>query len=595
MKKPRKLIWKLYPSYLAVILLSIFGAGALAFDFLKDFYLEKTAADLLTVGRMAEDRFRDFFAAPDASGIDSLCKRLGRKTGVRVTVAGIGGRVLGDSDENPAVMENHSDRPEIFSAISGKVGSSIRHSETLARRMMYTALPVMVGDRPAAVVRVALPLSEIEEEFAAMGARIALGGICALLAASLICLWISRRVSRPMEEMKAGADRFAAGDLNFRLPSSSTLELAALAESMNHMAGRLQEKIRLALRESAERKAILSSMTEGIVALDPRGRALSANRAARDIFSHTDIQKGMGLHEIVRDPALNEMVKKTMETGRGHDGDIVLQREEERLVHVRCAPLRGAEPDSPDPGAAGTLLALSDVTQLRRLEHIRRDFAANVSHELKTPLTAIRGFVETLASGAVESEDDRRRFLSIIRRHVGRLSAIIEDLMALSRIENREGFEEIRLEDASLKDVIRAAVQTCESAAEEKGIDIRVYLDSDMTVRANPGLLERAFVNLMDNAVKFSGEGREIHVKAGRNGDDIRVRFRDFGPGIPSRGLPRLFERFYRADAPRDPGPGGAGLGLAIVKHIALAHGGGVDVESAPGKGSVFTFRLPAA
>jgi len=457
--------------------------------------------------------------------------------------------------------------------------------------MMYVAVAPGDSDRPTAVIRCALPVSDLDTQLKTIYGRIAAGGLVIAMLAAGLSWWTVRRISRPIQAIEAGAKRFAGGDLAHRVPGFDTLELGSLAEAMNRMAVQLDERIRETDRQRMEAAAILSSMSEGVVALDAEERIIQANQAAVDIFGHALLQKMVGrpLTEAVRDSELQRLVDRAQQDDRPTEADLTVYRPEAKTIFVRCTPLRGQ-----DGGRIGLLLVMSDVTPMRRLENMRRDFAANVSHEIKTPLTAIKGFVETLYHGNVDSPEEVHRFLGIIEKHVQRLGAIIDDLINLSRIERDAEAHEIALVEEDVGTVVQGAVGLCREAATARGIRIVQHGPAQpVTARISPPLLEQAIFNLIDNAVKYSPEGAEVRVDFEADDRCIRISVRDQGPGIARHHLPRIFERFYRADKARSRRMGGTGLGLAIVKHIVLAHGGEVSVDSTVGQGARFTIRLP--
>ncbi len=417
-----------------------------------------------------------------------------------------------------------------------------------------------------------------------------MAGLIVALVTAAVSLFVSRRITRPLEVMKRGAERFARGELGGRLPVAASEEIGGLAEAMNRMAAHLDDRIQTVLRQRNEQEAVLSSMVEGVVAVDTEERIMRLNRAAATLLAvqHMDVE-GRPIQEVVRKADLQRFVTRTLQSRQQAEGDIALRTQgEERYLQAHGTVLRDA-----GGREIGALVVLNDVTRLRRLESMRRDFVANVSHELKTPITAIKGSVETLEAGAVESPDDARRFLGIVSRQADRLNAIIEDLLALSRIEQGVEEGELPLEEGSVREVLDAAVQSCAVSAAEKSIDINLFCDRGLRAPINAPLLEQAVVNLLTNAIKYSDDGKKIVVDASRFEETLMIKVQDFGCGIDPEHLPRLFERFYRVDRARSRKLGGTGLGLAIVKHIAQAHGGQVNVASTPEKGSVFTLVLP--
>jgi two-component system phosphate regulon sensor histidine kinase PhoR len=366
-------------------------------------------------------------------------------------------------------------------------------------------------------------------------------------------------------------------------------ELAGLSETMNQMAGELQERINTITAQRNELEAVLSSMVEGVLAVDMEERIISMNDAAAEIF-HCDPSEaeGRSIQEVVRHPDLQKFVGDALSSETPVEKDVVLYAAEEQILNGLGTALRDAQGKR-----GGALIVLNDVTQLRRLETIRRDFVANVSHEIKTPITAIKGFVETLRDGAAKNHKDAERFLEIIDKHVDRLEAIIEDLLSLSRIERQAEREEILLQEGAIKDVLQTAIQVCQVKAAPKHIRLDLSCEEGLTAKINPALLEQAVVNLLDNAIKYSDAESAVTVAATTQDHEVMIAVVDHGSGIEKRHLDRLFERFYRVDRARSRKLGGTGLGLAIVKHIIQAHGGRVSVESQPGKGSTFTLHLP--
>jgi two-component system phosphate regulon sensor histidine kinase PhoR len=588
--RKRRLFWQLYPSYLVITLASLLAVTLYASGALRRFHLEQTKLDLRCRARLIEDEVKLRLTAGQMDAVDALCKELGARSSTRITVILPSGEVVGDSEEWPANMDNHSDRAEIIGAMAGRTGSSQRFSYTLGQEMAYVAIPVEHNDTILGVVRTSLPLTSINRALTAIYWRIALAGVVVALLAAGISVVISRRISRPLEQIKRGAERFAQGDLSHKLPDVDSQEIAALAVTMNQMAAQLDERIRTAVQERNEREAMLSSMVEGVLAVDCDQRVLSLNPACGRLFG-VDAREcqGRSLQEIARSPELHHLVTQVLSTGGSANDEIVFYGDEERVLRGQGTVLCAA-----DGGAIGALIVLHDVTRIQRLENVRRDFVANVSHELKTPITSIKGYVETLLDGTVHSLDDVDRFLGIISAQANRLNAIIDDLLTLSQIEQEADRAEIALERVPVRDVLEAAIAASASRAEENRIRLDLSCADELEAQINAQLLEQAVTNLIDNACKYSPPGASVEVEAARVGPEVVIRVRDRGCGIERQHLDRIFERFYRVDKARSRKLGGTGLGLAIVKHIAQAHGGRATVESTPGQGSTFSICLPA-
>jgi len=590
MKKKKRLLRHLFPSYLLITLISLVAVTWYASNSIRHFFLEQTASDLLSRARLLENQIPQFLGPLETSVVDAMCKEIGVSSATRITVILPSGRVIGDSDEDPTIMDNHALRPEFIKARKGNVGKSIRFSTTLQERMMYVAIPLKDKEEIIAVIRAALPVTAIDQALKVIQIKIMLGGLFIALLAAGISLYVSQRISRPIEKLKKGADFFARGDLSYRMPGTDLVEIDNLIEALNQMAGQLEDRLNTIVRQKNELAAVLSSMAEGVIAVDMEEKIISINKAAARIFEVLpEHLLNRSIPEVIRNPELQKFIHRALFSKENLEEDIILYQRGERILYVHNTPL-----EDPDGQRRGILVVLNDVTHLRKLENMRKDFAANVSHEIKTPLTAIKGFVETLRTGEVAEPKETERFLAIIEKHVDRLTAIIEDLMKLSKIEQQDEKSEIHLEESSVKSVILSAIQTCREKAKAKNITIDLVCPEDISFQIDSRLMEQAMVNLLDNAINYSSEKSDIQILASLKDKALRISVQDHGIGIPREHLSRLFERFYRVDKARSRNLGGTGLGLAIVKHIAHAHGGRISVESTPGKGSTFSLHLPA-
>lgn len=585
----RRLWWRLFISYLPVPILLLIVLGLYDSSVVKQLYTDHLKADLEARARLAAEPIDDLLTRNQPQKIDDLCKVLGHTSRTRITVVLPSGKVIGDSDADPAKMVNHGDREEIKEALANGYGYKVHLSETLHEDRIYVAVRLTHGDGPVAVVRTSFPLTALNSVLSRVQNQVLLTTLIAALCYVGISLAISRRLSRPLEEIKAGVDRFAAGDLSHRLRVAGAAEITALAQTMNHMAEQLDERIQIILRQQDERDAMLSSMEEGVLAIDNEGTILSLNQACATLLGE-DVERlqGRGIYEVIRKADLLQFVETALASSEPVEDEFQIRGDKDRWVTAHGTLLRDSQ-----RGKIGVLVVLHDNTRLRHLEDVRRDFVANVSHELRTPITSIKGFLETLMDGAFENKKTAQRFLQIMLRQVNRLDAIIGDLLVLSRIERSAG--ELRIEVATepIRGVLQAAVEMCEKKAADKMVKIELTCPEDLTAEINAALLEQAVVNLLDNAVKYSNPEAIVDLSAAREGQELVIRVRDQGCGIDAKHLPRLFERFYRVDKARSRELGGTGLGLAIVRHIALAHRGSVSVESTVGVGSTFCLRLP--
>ncbi len=590
MRKKKQLLWQLYPSYLVIIVISLAAVSWYACGSLRGFFLSMAAEDLGARAHLIERPLLDLIReGNNGDAVSRFVKESGARSRTRITVILPSGKVVGDSEKDFREMENHALRPEVVKALKGTPYSYTRFSDTIGMNMMYMAIPLMEGGEIEGVVRASVSVSSIDENIRNIQFNIAFAGILIILLAAGIGLFISRRIIQPIQAMQQGAQRFAEGDLTHKLHIPDSEEMASLAGTMNRMAKLLHERINTVENQRNELDAVLSSMVEGVVAVDENERIININKAgAALIKGDRNKLKGKSVPEVVRNVEFQRFNREALAKEGPHSADIVLYHFDERILHVRSTPLR-----YDTQGKKGILMILNDVTQLRRLENMRSDFAANVSHEIKTPLTSIKGFVETLRHQAMDNPEEARRFLSIIDKNVTRLNAIIENLLSLSRIEKEDERREIILEKSVLRGTLNAAVQACAHRIEEKMIRVDLECDSAIKARIDNTLLEQAVVNLIDNAVHFSDEGGTIQISAKLTNEGVRIDVRDHGAGIAKEHIPRLFERFYRVDKSRSRKEGGTGLGLAIVKHIIQAHDGKVTVGSKLGGGSTFSIHLP--
>jgi two-component system phosphate regulon sensor histidine kinase PhoR len=398
--------------------------------------------------------------------------------------------------------------------------------------------------------------------------------------------------------MTRGAEQYARGDFSRRMllntKKTASKEIASLATAMDQMADQLDDTISTIVNQRNQLETVFSSMVEAVIAVDDEERIISINDATAQLFD-IDRQGAEGrlVQEVIRNIDLQEQIERILTTGKSFEDEIILEDggNGNTYLHTNVVPMRGVNAEM-----LGALVVLNDVTRLRMLETMRSDFVANVSHELRTPITSIRGYVETLLDGALDEREDAEKFLQIVLRQSEQLEEIIDDLLALSRIEREAKGAQIDLEQMPLKSILEEAVDFCRPKAEENEVEIVVDCPDDLELDVNSTLLEQAVVNLLLNGITYSEAGQEVVLTAGMmetaGRPKVRISVKDSGIGIAQEHLPRLFERFYRSDRARNRKEGGTGLGLAIVKHIVQAHGGRVEVESTVGKGSIFHIIL---
>lgn len=586
----RRLFFQIYPYFLLVAALSIVAVAWHASRSFKEFHIKSLEDDLALRCGLASESLLNHWTPGKGAIPESVCMETAGKASARLTLIDPAGHVLFDSEEEPAKMGDHSGRPEFIAALSGSVGSAVRYSATLNKDMLYVAIPIAKDGRTAAILRMAIPATRVDDEMKELYVRLLLGGLGIAAAVALLSLLLSRSISHPIDEMRKSACRIAAGELDHRIPSPNTEELSELSTSLNRMAGQLKRRLHEITQERNEREAILSSMSEGVIAIDSEARIISVNNAAATLLKLDGIVEGRLFHEAVRNSDLQDFVT-TLLAGPSptvKEAEIEFNSEIRRILQVKGGNLKDSS-----GSRLGALIVVNDISRLRQLEDVRRDFVANVSHEIKTPVTAIKGSAETLLDGAMADPEAAARFLKIIAKHAERLNSLVEDILSLASVEAADAPERMEMSECHLKDVLDTAASVCREKADARRMTLETSVDGDIVIKAARPLLEQAIVNLVDNAVKYSDEGSKVEITGRRRLGRVDIAVRDHGAGIAKEHLPRLFERFYRVDKARSRKLGGTGLGLAIVKHIVQTHNGSVGVESEPGKGSTFTITLP--
>ncbi len=532
-----------------------------------------------------------------------FCADVGTESGYRVTLIDISGRVAGDSSADSISMSNHSDRTEVAGALAGRASWSRRLSTTLGEWMLYAAIPLRAPDGKTitGALRLALPLPGLMESLGDARRSMILAALVAALAALAGSAALVRILDRPVVLLADRARLHARGDMGSdaaaeargasqppplrRQADHMPRELKVLEESLDSMAADLNKKAAEAEALGKRFSAILDSAGEAIMALDCSLKIIEANPAAHAMLgAEPGTLLGLLLTQIAGISGLVSIANRCIASDRAVADEVNLYPGSEKIVRVNASLLGGAEKQ-------GIVLAISDISMMKRLETMRTDFVANVSHELRTPIHLIRGFAETLRSGGLEGEA-ADRYLEIIEKNALRMERIVEDLLSLARLE-KDPSGWLSMESCLVEDIGAAAFENVKNQAELKSIRLESAVQSGLRLMANPGLVEQALTNLLENAIRYSPQGSIVTLEAEAGNGIVELRVRDRGSGIPAPDLERIFERFYRADKSRDRKSGGTGLGLAIVRHIAIAHGGSVQAESWSGEGSVFTIRLP--
>jgi two-component system phosphate regulon sensor histidine kinase PhoR len=582
----RNIRWRIAIPYVILILLAMVGLVVYLSDLVREAHLADLEAQLTAEAQLIGDALASSpaWSEPD-SDLDLLARHYADLLGARVTLIGADGTVLGESHEDWTQMDNHLYRPEVQQAMARGQGSSIRFSETVGYEMMYAAVPVTAEGRVMGIVRVALPLRQIEANVARLRQALLSATLLTASLAGLLALLIAERTAQPVRRLTEVVQRMTQGDLSARLLPTTRDEIGTLTRAFNQMAGRLRETIATLTEERSRLAAVLDNMADGVLITDGDGRVRLINpAAARLLGTDTEAALSCSFAQVARDHRLIALWQQCRELGEEQIELVEVDRRGPFLQAV-LTPLQDAEPRA-------CLVILQDLTRVRRLETVRRDFISNISHELRTPLASLRALVDTLRDGALEDPPAAQRFLNRIETEVDALAQMVQELLELSRIES--GRVPLRLAPVAVADVVLPPVERLRPQAERFVLRLTVDLPPDLPpVLADEERIQQVVTNLVHNAIKFTPSGGEVAISAAAGGDEVVVSVRDTGVGISADDLPRIFERFYKADQARRSG--GTGLGLSIARHIVQAHGGRIWADSVEGKGSTFYFSLPGA
>lgn len=584
-----RILWKIYAVFVTIILLAAIIASGVAGIQIEKKTLSEVRQTLEVRTLLLSSLILPHLGEEATSILQLKIKRLGRETHTRFTLIGADGLVLADSDKDPASMDNHAQRPEIIDSQHYPFGISTRFSYTLQTDMMYLARPIRDQRKLLGYARASLPLILIQQRIADSRKAIISGIGVVTLFALLFGFILARHFIRPLQEMTHMAEAMAAGDFSQRLKIRRRDEIGRLGQSFNQMAEKSLGRLETINTDRGKLNAILTGMVEGVIAVDQDEKVIHMNQAAAAMLQADSLEsldkpiwEVTRLHDLcnVLSDARKSEIKKSMNISYGV---------REQIVEMHAVPLRNGSGET-----IGAMVVLLDVSELRHLETVRRDFVTNASHELKTPITAIRAMVETMIDDSQKMpEETRLSFLNKISKQSLRLSAIIVDLMALSRFELQP--EQIVSSTVDLGQVVKSVVQGQVLAAEEKGLVLE-YVESDelLEIVSDEETLSQAITNLLDNAIKYTPQNGYVTVRLYTEDKEVVIEVEDSGIGIEPQDKERIFERFYRVDKARSRELGGTGLGLAIVRHIVMAHQGRIEVESRPGSGSNFRLIFPA-
>jgi two-component system phosphate regulon sensor histidine kinase PhoR len=578
--------WRIAIPYVFLILVAMTGLAVYLSNVVRDAYLDSLEAQLGGEAQVIGDVIAPLLAR-DEPGItlDAQAHHYADLLDARVTIIAADGVVLGESDEDRAQMDNHLFRPEVQQALAQGQGSSIRFSRTVEVDMLYVAQRVESDDKVVGFVRVALPLRQVEANINRLRWAIFSAALLTVGGAALLALLIAERTARPVRELTKVVQRVSEGDLYARLLPTTRDEVGTLTRAFNQMSDRLRGTITMLVEERGRLATVLDNMADGAVITDGGGSVRLINpAAARILGTREDAALGRSFAEVARDHRIIDLWQQCRDECEERVAPVEVARQQP-FLQVVVTPLQDAE-----PGAC--LVVLQDLTRVRRLETVRRDFISNISHELRTPLASLKALADTLRDGALEDPPAAQRFLDRMEVEVDALAQMVQELLELSRIESGQvGFE---MAQVPVADVVNPSVERLRPQAERADLQLFVDLAPDLPpILADAERVRQVVTNLVHNAIKFTPPGGEVTISATAGEGEVIISVRDTGVGIPADDLPRIFERFYKADRARSGG--GTGLGLAIAKHIVLAHGGRIWAESVEGRGSTFYVALPSA
>jgi two-component system, OmpR family, phosphate regulon sensor histidine kinase PhoR len=580
----RSLRWRIIVSYTALVALSMVILSGLLYFIVRNDYIHSLRSQLQDDAEVISEQIAPMMVNGLAgANMDEAVAEYALLLDARVTIIRPDGRVLGDSSENPAVMANHLTRPEVRQAMAGTPASDVRLSDTINTDMLYVAVPIHEGVEITGVTRLAVSLQQVNQSLSIVRSTMIGISLLTTALAVLLAILLGNYTVRPLQQLTNQVLHMSQSGVALNDTGTPNDEVGQLSAAFTHLTGELNEQINELTNEREKLAAVLTHMTDGVMIVDQEGIVRLVNPAALQIFHVTEPEAlEHSLIEAVRNHQFVDLWRNSQVSGQ-QQNTILTMSPERLFIQGIATPLKGSLPDH-------TLLVFQDLTRVRRLEMVRRDFVSNVSHELRTPLASLKALTETLMEGALDDPPAARHFLSRMEHEIDNLAQMVQELLELSRIES--GRVPLERRAVSPYELIMASVERMQVQAERARLNVSVDIPEDIpNVTADPERMEQVLVNLLHNAIKFTGPGGEIKAGAFVQPGKVVFYVRDSGAGIPPEALSRIFERFYKADRARSGG--GTGLGLSISRHLVEAHDGRIWAESTPGQGSTFYFSLP--
>ena len=585
---PRKIFFRLFSTNVIIIVSIIISFLWLLNISFTSFYYSQKKEDLKVRAVLASNILKVNSYPENLDKLDSLCQLLKEQTNTRYTIIDMQfdrGRVLADSHENPSSMDNHFLRNEVQDAVLNEIGYSNRYSETVKKEMLYLAISDTVNGYPL-IIRTSVPIESLQNNISDITIQIFAATIIIIIVSLIISSFLSRKMANPLEEMAISAKMFAKGEFKNNInPNSSIFEIDSLSNSLNLMAKQLDERIKMITIQKNETEAILSSMSEGLIATNQLNKIIKINDCARDFFNLKGRVVGVDIRTVITD---NNFIKFYNHLDNQNNTKKIEVSIDD--LYNRAILCSGTKLKDEEGNFIGNVIALNDITKIKSLEKVRQEFVSNVSHELKTPLTALKGYVETLRD--VDNDKDRDYFINILDKHTLRMNSIINDLLELSKLEESNQ-KSINISEVNVNDLIQDSCAECEYAAKKKGIDFSVICSVKITSNFNKRLIQEALVNLIHNAIQYSDKKTKVKIEGYVKRKELYLSVQDSGIGIEVNEIENIFKRFYCVDKSHSKETGGTGLGLSIVRHIVNLHNGKIEVQSKIGKGSEFILIIP--
>ncbi|MCD6168617.1 MAG: PAS domain S-box protein [Caldisericia bacterium] len=562
---------KIFINFVIVIFITAGLFLLFSSQIVKTYYINTLSKDLEQVARTVSSSVKFMHSSNEKESIQEFVKEIGLSRGYRITIVGSDGVVWGDSEKNPEEMENHKNRPEIIKALKGEIGTSIRYSKTTKEYMLYVAVPIRRDGEIIGVARASMFMKSIYNLINTLKTRLIFSTLLSSIAALLLSYFLSKGITTPIKELVEFSKRISMGVFSEGTIPKRNDEIGELMENMNIMAKRIGKLVENLKSESETLETIIKSIDEAILLIDGNGVIKHANDEFKNLIGKEKVEERY-YWEVVKDDELRKFIKKAL------DKESMRERIQ---IKDRNFILSSRKIET----ANKILVTFYDVTELQKYEEMKKEFIGNLSHELKTPLTSIKGFVEVM------KEEGKLKYIDIIERNIDRMIQIVKDIQMLSKLEYRKTKAQIESVDAL--DILKDIEKLFYKKAEEKGLNLLIEVEEKpFYIKVDPYLFEEMLVNLVDNAIRYTDRG-SVSVKIYRGKGGFFVEVKDTGIGIPKEHIDRIFERFYVVDKSRSKRTGGTGLGLSIVKHIVLLHNGKIDVRSVPGEGTTFTIFIP--